>query len=118
MRSVTVFQRIVWKISFFIIASSFISARFHFDCIRTPPARARTQTGAVSFVNSRVGEFWYQLQLIGEKAPPTALPAMEAEVGRESTQIVVIENPSENEIEVRWAVLDGGAGMAFTMVIT
>jgi hypothetical protein len=60
-----------------------------------------SQTGAVSFVNSRVGEFWYQLQLIGEKAPPTALPTMEAEVGRESSQVVVIENPSENEIEVR-----------------
>jgi hypothetical protein len=64
------------------------------------PLTSGSQMGSVSFTNAKVGEFWYQLQLIAEKAPPTILPDMRAEVGRDSSTMIVLENPSDQEIEL------------------
>lgn len=65
------------------------------------PLVAGTYKGAVSFINAKAGEFWYDLVLTGENPPPTELPSMECEVGRKATQTIQLDNPTEEDIVLK-----------------
>jgi hypothetical protein len=52
------------------------------------------------FFNESIGEFWYQLNLIGEPSPPVDLPIMEAEIGKSTGHSINIDNPSNEEIHL------------------
>eukprot|EP01006_Ploeotia_vitrea_P021061 TRINITY_DN53389_c0_g1_i1.p1 TRINITY_DN53389_c0_g1~~TRINITY_DN53389_c0_g1_i1.p1 ORF type:complete len:904 (+),score=537.75 TRINITY_DN53389_c0_g1_i1:3-2714(+) len=64
------------------------------------PLSAGKWRGSVRFVNAQVGEFWYQLLLVGEPPAPTVLPVMECALGSSVQQTVVIDNPTSDEIEL------------------
>lgn len=54
--------------------------------------------GAVSFVSDRTGEFWYKLKLIALPPEPIELDMFECELGKSATQLVGIENPTNEEV--------------------
>mmetsp|Transcript_18627 Transcript_18627/g.36432 ORF Transcript_18627/g.36432 Transcript_18627/m.36432 type:complete len:3020 (+) Transcript_18627:106-9165(+) len=62
------------------------------------PLVAGAQKGSVSFINEKAGEFWYELNLQAESPQPVELPDMKCEVGSRSTQTILIENPTSEEI--------------------
>lgn len=62
------------------------------------PLQAGAATGAVSFLNDKVGEFWYELNLDARAASPGVAEGIQCEVGRQSTFTVPVENPTSNEI--------------------
>jgi hypothetical protein len=64
------------------------------------PLLPGTQMGSVSFTNDKLGEFWYELKLSAEPAPPTELPPMSAEVGRSMKQTVILENPTGMAVQL------------------
>ncbi|CAD7936763.1 unnamed protein product [Amoebophrya sp. A120] len=57
--------------------------------------------GQAIFVSERVGEFWYDLELIAEQAPPMQLPMFECELGQHASTEVIIENPTGQEVTLR-----------------
>ena len=71
------------------------------------PLVARTHGGSVAFLNDRVGEFWYKLNLTGTPAAPSTLPTLECQVGARTSATVTIENPLEREIALEGSVSNG-----------
>ncbi|CEM06420.1 unnamed protein product [Vitrella brassicaformis CCMP3155] len=49
--------------------------------------------GSASLLSEKLGEFWYDLELTADPAPPTEIPLMECEVGTTKQHTVTIENP-------------------------
>lgn len=62
------------------------------------PARGR---GSAVFFNDVVGEFWYDLELVAEQAPPEEFEPLECELGRTAQCSVTIENPTGQEVQLR-----------------
>jgi hypothetical protein len=62
------------------------------------PLQPSRKKGTAVFFNTVVGEFWYDLDLIADPAPPEELPLMECELGRTQTCSVKIENPTGQEV--------------------
>ncbi|KAJ8600753.1 hypothetical protein CTAYLR_003950 [Chrysophaeum taylorii] len=62
------------------------------------PLIAQTHTGSVVFLNDKVGEFWYRLNLSATRAEPIRLDAMECAVGARAKAAVTVENPLDHEI--------------------
>jgi hypothetical protein len=65
------------------------------------PLLPSKKKGTAVFLNDRVGEFWYDLDLIAELAPPEELPAMECELGRTAQTQVTIDNPTGQEVVLK-----------------
>lgn len=65
------------------------------------PLLPSKKKGTAVFLNDRVGEFWYDLDLIAEQAPPEELPAMECELGRTAQTQVTIDNPTGQEVVLK-----------------
>lgn len=65
------------------------------------PLIAGNIEGSVSFVNDQVGEVWYQLSLSAQAAAPVSLDPFQCAVGSHIRQTVVLENPTEEAIELR-----------------
>jgi hypothetical protein len=64
------------------------------------PLRAGKYTGTIGFLNEKVGEFWYDLNLTAEENPTVNLDLFECELGKVATQFVNLENPTGQEIAV------------------
>ena len=64
------------------------------------PLISKTHRGSVAFLNDRVGEFWYQLNLDATPAPPLTLAPFACAVGARVSTKVTIENPLPQEIEL------------------
>jgi len=62
------------------------------------PLLPSKRKGTAVFFNDVVGEFWYDLELIAESAPPEELPMMECELGRTAQTTVKIDNPTGQEV--------------------
>ncbi len=58
------------------------------------------ETGSIVFANQRVGEVWYELNLLAESPPPEQLQDMECCVGLRSRQKVQLENPTGQQIQL------------------
>jgi hypothetical protein len=54
--------------------------------------------GTVGFLNEKVGEFWYDLNLVAEENPPIALDLLECELGKVASHFVQLENPTGAEL--------------------
>lgn len=59
------------------------------------------QNGSVTFINQDIGEFWYQLHLIANQAPIIKLDKMTCAIGNKTQQIISIENPINEELELK-----------------
>jgi len=65
------------------------------------PLLPSKKKGTAVFLNDGVGEFWYDLDLIAEPAPPEELPLMECELGRTALKTVMIDNPTGQEVVLK-----------------
>lgn len=64
------------------------------------PLRVMNTKGSVAFVDERLGEIWYELNLIGKEAPSVRLETCLAELGKTGIQEVELENPSSRVAKV------------------
>ncbi|KAK3096977.1 hypothetical protein FSP39_005325 [Pinctada imbricata] len=64
------------------------------------PAVCGKQRGSLIFYHPTVGEFWYDLRLKADPPPKTTLPHMECDLGRWTKQTIVLENPTEETLEL------------------
>lgn len=71
-----------------------------YELVFSPLLPARTKGTAV-FFNNVVGEFWYDLELIAEQAPPEELELLECELGRTSQVNVKVDNPTGSEVSLK-----------------
>jgi len=81
-------------------ASSFVlgaSETASYELFYTPLI-SQSHSGAVVFLNDRVGEFWYRLQLHAQRAEPTRLEPLRCAVGARTGVFVTVENPLDHEI--------------------
>eukprot|EP00931_Biecheleriopsis_adriatica_P036216 TRINITY_DN2086_c0_g1_i7.p1 TRINITY_DN2086_c0_g1~~TRINITY_DN2086_c0_g1_i7.p1 ORF type:complete len:2928 (-),score=554.29 TRINITY_DN2086_c0_g1_i7:9-8792(-) len=62
------------------------------------PLQPSRSKGTAVFFNEVVGEFWYDLDLLAEPAPPEELPALQCELGRTAQTTVSIDNPTGQEV--------------------
>jgi len=62
------------------------------------PLLPSKKKGTAVFFNDVVGEFWYDLELVAESAPPEELALMECELGRTAQTTVKIDNPTGTEV--------------------
>lgn len=62
------------------------------------PLISGVQVGAITFVNEKMGEFWYELELSALEPPPKDLAPMTAQVGTSAIQEISIDNPSKEHV--------------------
>mmetsp|Transcript_20679 Transcript_20679/g.39293 ORF Transcript_20679/g.39293 Transcript_20679/m.39293 type:complete len:2902 (+) Transcript_20679:155-8860(+) len=65
------------------------------------PLLPSKKKGTAVFFNDVVGEFWYDLELVAEPAPPEDLPLLECELGRTAQTTVKIDNPTGQEVTLK-----------------
>merc|ERR1719440_741626 len=65
------------------------------------PLLPSKRKGTAVFFNDVVGEFWYDLELVAEAAPPEELALMECELGRTAQTTVKIDNPTGQEVVLK-----------------
>lgn len=56
--------------------------------------------GGITFTNKDAGEFWYRLELSADKPSAIVLEDMECEIGKEMTQVLTMENPIGEMLEL------------------
>jgi len=64
------------------------------------PLKVFRGKGNVSFMNEKLGEIWYDLNLISEDVGFQRLPTLKAELGKYEETTVSLENPSKYEVKV------------------
>lgn len=65
------------------------------------PLQAGSAKAAVSFINDKVGEFWYDLDLHAKPDSPKIIDNLKCELGRHKAFNLPIENPTGEEILVQ-----------------
>ena len=68
--------------------------------LRFTPLRAFKGRGSIAFIQERLGELWYELSLISENKPVERLSTLKAELGKFSQHEVILENPSNLNVQV------------------
>lgn len=71
-----------------------------YELVFSPLLPAMTKGTAV-FFNDVVGEFWYDLELVADQAPPEELSQLECELGRIAQVAVKIDNPTGQEVVLK-----------------
>ena len=56
--------------------------------------------GNIGFLNEKVGEFWYDLNLIAEENPVVNLELLECELGHMQKHEIDLENPTGKELVI------------------
>jgi len=56
--------------------------------------------GRIGFLNDKVGEFWYNLNLTADENPIVNLSMLECELGKTASHFVELENPTGKEMYV------------------
>ncbi|KAL8606797.1 hypothetical protein ACOMHN_049626 [Nucella lapillus] len=64
------------------------------------PAMMGRTKGSLVFNNDLVGEFWYELDLNAQSPLPTTLPHVTCELGKWMEQLIVLQNPTEETLEL------------------
>jgi hypothetical protein len=62
------------------------------------PLAAGAYQGTIGFLNEKVGEFWYDLNLHAEENPVVNLDLLECELGKVASHHVTLENPTGQEL--------------------
>lgn len=70
------------------------------------PLLAGDFIGKISFVNEKIGEFWYKLLLTAIPAPPMQIDLIECMVGLTETVQVPIENPLTEQVSLTVSISD------------
>eukprot|EP01041_Mallomonas_annulata_P004748 gene4748-9429_t len=70
------------------------------------PLVAGKSKGSISFMNDKVGEFWYHLNLLAIPAPPTTLDVIECMLGSSKGMQVPLENPLDEMVTLNARVSD------------
>jgi hypothetical protein len=65
------------------------------------PLTGGVSSGAISFVNPTVGEFWYKLLLSATKPVPTELALQQVELCKTGIEVVHVDNPLGEPLELR-----------------
>ncbi|XP_078495986.1 cilia- and flagella-associated protein 47 isoform X1 [Ciona intestinalis] len=68
--------------------------------LKYSPCVVGTSEGSVFFCSEHTGEFWYKLELVCMPQPPTHLPAMDCQLGRWCRQLISMNNPTDDPMEV------------------
>ena len=55
----------------------------------------------MAFVNVKLGEIWYELNLISEESDAIRLPMLKSELGKSEIHEIILENPFEKEVKVK-----------------
>jgi hypothetical protein len=58
------------------------------------PLKPGITEGTIGFLNERVGEFWYDLDLAADENPVQNLDTLACELGKLQTHVVNLENPT------------------------
>jgi len=58
------------------------------------PLKAGVGQGTIGFLNERVGEFWYDLNLCADENPVVNLDTLACELGKVQCHYVYLENPT------------------------
>jgi hypothetical protein len=70
------------------------------------PLRDGTFVGSISFLNDKVGEFWYKVELTANAAPPVTVDLIECMVGDTKGVTLPLENPLGEPVTYRVDVSD------------
>ena len=62
------------------------------------PLAAGEFVGNIGFLNEKVGEFWYNLNLIAEENPIVNLEMLECELGKNASNYIELENPTGKKL--------------------
>lgn len=71
-----------------------------YELVFSPLLPAKRKGSAV-FFNDVVGEFWYDLDLLAEAAPPEELETLNVELGQTGVLSVTIDNPTGQEVVLK-----------------
>lgn len=58
------------------------------------PLSSGSYTGTIGFLNEKVGEFWYDLNLNAEENPIVSLDLLACELGKVASHTITLENPT------------------------
>ena len=64
------------------------------------PLKAGVSEGTIGFLNERVGEFWYDLNLAADENPVQNLETLSCELGKIQSYYVNLENPTGQEMTI------------------
>jgi hypothetical protein len=64
-----------------------------------PLISAALYSGTIKFINEKIGEWWYGLELEAIESPPRALEDMSCALGKYVTQTILLENPLSTDLE-------------------
>ncbi|EGR31281.1 hypothetical protein IMG5_114390, partial [Ichthyophthirius multifiliis] len=65
------------------------------------PLKVQKQKGSVAFVSKKLGEIWYELNLIAEDSDIIRLPVLKAELGKTEQHEITLENPSNEDVPIQ-----------------
>lgn len=82
------------------------------------PLLSGSFSGRISFVNDRVGEFWYRLALRAVAAPPIIIDTIECIVGDAKVINVPLENPLPEQVTLAVSVSDAEHFMVMNDTVT
>ena len=68
------------------------------------PLKTGKFTGTIGFLNEKVGEFWYDLNLVCDENPVQNLPMIDCELGKVGKQTINLENPTGNEVQIDYRI--------------
>lgn len=69
-----------------------------YNLIYSPLISGAAYQGTIGFLNEKVGEFWYDLNLQAEENPVVSLDLLECELGKVASHHVTLENPTGQEL--------------------
>ena len=68
--------------------------------LRFTPLRAFKGRGSIAFIQEKLGELWYELNLTSENKSSEGLSTLRAELGKFAQHEVILENPSNFNVHV------------------
>jgi hypothetical protein len=68
------------------------------------PLRLYSADGSVSFSNPRIGEIFYEVKTASEDQPAVKLPIMKAELGKNITRYIQLDNPLAVPVSVTYRI--------------
>lgn len=68
------------------------------------PMKPMNARGTIAFLHEKLGEVWYELNLVSKEGPPIRLNTQFAELGKSAIQEVELENPSNKLTTVRYKI--------------
>ena len=68
------------------------------------PFKPGESMGQIGFLSEKAGEFWYNLSLIADESPIINLDLIECELGKKSTTLIRLENPTKLEEHIEYKI--------------